>query len=62
MEDILAFIPGLKFPDVSITGSICPLGCKYCKGYYLRNMEPTLTPKKLYDCLLYTSPSPRDRG
>ena len=49
MEDILAFIPGLKFPDVSITGSICPLGCKYCKGYYLRNMEPTLTPKKLYD-------------
>ena len=49
MENILAFIPGHKFPDVSITGPICPLGCKYCKGYYLRNMEPTLTPKKLYD-------------
>ena len=49
MREVFAFIPGSKFPDVSITGSICPLKCKYCQGYYLRNMEATLTPKKLYE-------------
>lgn len=48
-----AFIPGRKFPDVSITGSSCALGCDYCRGYYLKAMEHAVTPKELYDTVKY---------
>lgn len=48
-----AFIPGKKFPDVSITGTACPLNCNYCQGHYLRGMELTPTPKKLYETVRY---------
>lgn len=53
MNDVLAFIPGKKFPSVSITGSKCWLKCSYCMGYYLKLMDHVLTPRKLYDLARY---------
>jgi hypothetical protein len=37
------------FQTFSITGSQCMLKCKHCEGKILRMMEPTTTPKKLFD-------------
>ncbi len=51
--NVKAFIPGKKFPDISITGTSCPLNCAYCEAYYLHGMEPAPTPKKLYDTVRY---------
>ena len=34
--------------SLSITGRACSLQCKYCEGYYLRNMTPAVTPDDLY--------------
>ncbi|OYT52199.1 MAG: radical SAM protein [Desulfurococcales archaeon ex4484_217_2] len=53
MVNVKAFIPGKKFPDISITGTSCPLNCAYCEAYYLHGMEPAPTPKKLYDTVRY---------
>ncbi len=48
-----AFIPGRKFPDISITGGACALGCDYCRGHYLHGMEYATSPKELYDTIRY---------
>ncbi len=53
MSNVKAYIPGKKFPDISITGTSCPLNCAYCEGYYLHGMELAPTPKKLYDTVKY---------
>jgi len=45
---IKAFIPGKKFPSVSITGHRCWLYCRYCMARYLGQMEHIDTPEKLY--------------
>ncbi len=49
----LVFIPGKKFPSVSITGSRCWLNCSYCMGHYLKIMDHVETPKQLYDLARY---------
>ncbi len=46
---IKAFIPGLKYVSVSITGTQCSLMCDYCRGIYLRGMKHVTTPKQLFD-------------
>lgn len=48
---IEAYIPGSRFPDISITGSSCQLQCDYCRARYLRLMEHVMTPKQLYDTI-----------
>ncbi len=53
MGNVKAFIPGRKFPDISITGLSCPLNCAYCEAYYLHGMESAPTPKKLYETVRY---------
>ena len=53
MDKPLVFIPGRKFPSISITGSRCWLNCSYCMGYYLRSMDHVLSPKELYDLARY---------
>ncbi len=44
----LAFIPGKKYPSVSITGPRCWLLCDYCKARYLGGMIHIGSPKELY--------------
>ena len=53
MNKPLVFIPGRKFPSISITGSQCWLNCSYCMGYYLKSMDHALSPKELYDLAKY---------
>jgi len=43
-HDIKYFIPGRKFPSISITGKSCALQCSHCNGYYLKHMVPAVTP------------------
>ena len=45
----IAFIPGNKFPAVTITGYSCRLMCDFCRGRYLKGMIPIKEPKELYD-------------
>jgi uncharacterized radical SAM superfamily protein len=42
-----AYIPGNKFPAVSVTGTSCELHCKHCNDHYLHGMIPAETPEKL---------------
>ncbi len=53
MTNKLAFIPGEKFPSISITGDKCWLNCDYCRGRFLRGMDHVYTPKQLYDLAKY---------
>ncbi len=39
----------LRFPAVSVTGTLCQLQCEHCKGRLLEEMIPTPTPERLYD-------------
>ncbi len=41
-----AFIPGKRFPSLSITGSSCWLNCDFCRGRYLRGMEYAMGQRK----------------
>ena len=43
------FIPGNKFPAISITGTQCALQCKHCNRHYLSLMIQAETPTKLWD-------------
>jgi uncharacterized radical SAM superfamily protein len=44
---IKAYIPGSKFPAVSVTGASCELHCKHCNDHYLHGMIPAETTEKL---------------
>ena len=44
---IKSYVPGKKFPAISITGSQCFLNCKHCNKHYLELMMNADTPKKL---------------
>ncbi len=44
---INSYIPGKKFPAISITGSQCFLNCKHCNKHYLELMTNADTPEKL---------------
>jgi len=46
---VVAFIPGDKFPAVTITGYSCSLMCDFCRGKYLKGMTPVRKPRELYD-------------
>ncbi|ADI31760.1 radical SAM protein [Staphylothermus hellenicus] len=52
-REILVFIPGKKFPGISITGNKCWLMCSYCMGRFLKGMDHVYTPKQLYDLARY---------
>ncbi|MHA1724244.1 MAG: radical SAM protein [Promethearchaeota archaeon] len=41
------FIPGKKFPAISITGSECKLQCEHCNGKYLNGMKGITNPEEL---------------
>lgn len=43
----LAFIPGDKYPSISITGDKCWLLCSYCRGKYLKQMIHIYSPDEL---------------
>ncbi|HME50612.1 MAG TPA: radical SAM protein [Candidatus Lokiarchaeia archaeon] len=45
------YVPGKKFPAMSVTGSACDLGCKHCNKQYLHGMVPVDTPEKLESAL-----------
>ncbi|MHA1785860.1 MAG: radical SAM protein [Candidatus Helarchaeota archaeon] len=46
------YIPGKKFPSISITGDQCSLHCKHCNHHYLKFMIDGSTPDLLYEeCL-----------
>ena len=44
----IAFIPGKKYPSISITGRKCWLMCSYCWGRYLGGMIHVEKPEELY--------------
>lgn len=46
---MVAFVPGNKFPAVTITGYSCDLMCDFCRGKLLRGMIPVKRPRELYD-------------
>ncbi|MFX0103323.1 MAG: radical SAM protein [Candidatus Hodarchaeota archaeon] len=46
-KKVKAYIPGKKFPAISVTGSSCDLQCEHCNKRYLRNMVPALNPESL---------------
>jgi len=49
LREVTAFIPGLKYLSISITGSYCTLMCDFCRANYLDGMRKALTPKEFYD-------------
>lgn len=44
----VAFVPGEKYPSVSITGTACSLMCAYCESRYLHSMVAAPKPEELY--------------
>lgn len=46
--EVIAFSPGESYPIISITDTLCALNCKYCQGYYLKNMYSASTPAHLF--------------
>jgi len=50
-KKLKVYVPGKKFPAISVTGAACDLGCKHCNKQYLRGMVPAETPEKLESAL-----------
>jgi len=49
---IKTYIPGNKFPAISITADKCSLNCAHCNQHYLKSMIDGSTPELLYkECL-----------
>jgi len=48
-KKVIAFIPGDKFPAISITDYSCDLMCDFCRGKYLRGMVSVRRPEELYN-------------
>ncbi|MHA1378840.1 MAG: radical SAM protein [Candidatus Helarchaeota archaeon] len=46
---IKGYVPGKKFPAISITGAQCFLSCKHCNKHYLELMIHANTPEKLIE-------------
>ncbi|MEM1666764.1 MAG: radical SAM protein [Nitrososphaerota archaeon] len=42
----------LRFPGISITGTVCRLQCEHCKGTLLKSMLHATTPEALFDVCL----------
>ncbi len=45
---IKTYVPGNKFPAISITADKCSLNCAHCNHHYLKSMIDGSTPEKLY--------------
>ena len=41
------YIPTIRFPAISITGSECALDCEHCNKKYLKGMKPIISTKEL---------------
>lgn len=46
-RSITFYSPGPRFPSISVTGRECQLGCRHCRGVYLRGMTPARDPEEL---------------
>ena len=45
------YIPGIKFPSVSVTGNACALNCAHCGRHYLEGMKKPKRGELLNYCL-----------
>ena len=45
------YVPGKRFPAISITGSDCKLRCEHCNEKYLKSMKPILNSNSLKNYL-----------
>ena len=57
-----SLVMGTTVHAVSTVLAVFFLGLALGNAYFGRKTRHTTEPLKLYACLLYTSPSPRDRG
>ncbi|ASJ05471.1 radical SAM protein [Thermococcus barossii] len=39
MKKLKIYIPGIKFPSISLTGNYCALNCAHCGRHYLEGMK-----------------------
>ncbi|MDK2869319.1 MAG: lipoyl synthase [Pyrococcus sp.] len=39
MKTLKVYIPGIKFPSISVTGNYCALSCAHCGRHYLEGMK-----------------------
>ncbi len=46
-DQVTSYVPGRRFPSISVTGSECSVGCTHCKGRYLHGMRPAGSPEEL---------------
>jgi uncharacterized radical SAM superfamily protein len=49
------YIPNIRFPAISVTGSECALKCEHCNKKYLKGMKQIHNEKKLEDFLIQLS-------
>ncbi|MDV3103844.1 radical SAM protein [Thermococcus waiotapuensis] len=51
MKKLKIYIPGVKFPPISVTGSACALNCAHCGRHYLEGMRKPERGELLNYCL-----------
>ena len=51
MKKLKIYIPGIKFPSISLTGSYCALNCAHCGRHYLEGMKKPTRKDLLNFCL-----------
>ncbi|MHA1372349.1 MAG: radical SAM protein [Promethearchaeota archaeon] len=51
-KKVCSYIPGSKFPSISVTGTRCELHCLHCNKKYLQHMLPAEKPETLKEILL----------
>ena len=51
MKKLKIYIPGIKFPSISLTGSYCALNCAHCGRHYLAGMKKPTRRGLLNFCL-----------
>ncbi len=48
---LIAYVPGKRFPSISVTGRACALNCAHCNRHYLEGMIPAENPQRLIEVL-----------
>ncbi|WP_297468993.1 radical SAM protein [Thermococcus sp.] len=51
MKKLKIYIPGIKFPSISVTGNACALNCAHCGRHYLEGMRKPGRGELLNYCL-----------
>ena len=51
MKKLKIYIPGIKFPSISLTGNACALNCAHCGRHYLEGMKKPERGELLNYCL-----------